>query len=272
MCVNTQFYAVNGMTTISTANANLNGSGVLGTVYTVGAFSGAVVSSVIIKAIGATTLGMVRLFVNDGSSTFLWREIEVEAINPNVQVQSFEAVINEELFLDTGYTLYASTQNAESFNIVANVNNWTNCNCSNICSCSDMQIFGNTGMVQIATANANLDGTGALGTVLTSPSANPLSYGTFIVAANIKAIETTSIGMVRLFLNDGISATNYLIKEVNIPSCLVTNIEPAYRANVFLGFALAPGAILKASTQIAEHFNVVLNVNDWVNCPCPQNP
>ncbi len=53
----------------------------------------------------------------------------------------------------------------------------------------------NTGMATISTANANLDGTGTLATVLTA-SAN----GTFIKSVIVEAKGTVNIGMVRLFV------------------------------------------------------------------------
>jgi hypothetical protein len=70
------YTANTGFATISTANPNLDGSGALENVITAAA-NGTVIQSLVIKALGATTPGMVRLFLYDGTNTKLIREIPV---------------------------------------------------------------------------------------------------------------------------------------------------------------------------------------------------
>jgi len=112
-----------GMVQISTANTNRDGTGTLGTVIT-GATDGTRITRIVVKAIVTTTAGMVRLFIEDGSSNIhLWREVVVTAITVAASVGGFVAVLefldDRALILPSGYMLKASTHNAETFNVIA---------------------------------------------------------------------------------------------------------------------------------------------------------
>ena len=104
---------------ISTANTNRNGTGTIGTVFT-GGSSGSRIDDIYIVATGTTTAGVVRLFLNDGTTSYLWQEILVTAITPSTTVQVFSAsLLNQALILATSsWSLRASTNNAETFNIL----------------------------------------------------------------------------------------------------------------------------------------------------------
>ena len=104
---------------ISTANTNRNGTGTIGTVFTGGA-SGSRIDDISIVATGTTTAGVVRLFINDGTTSYLWQEILVSAITPSTTVQVFSfTLLNQALILaSSSWSLRASTNNAETFNIL----------------------------------------------------------------------------------------------------------------------------------------------------------
>ena len=105
-------------TSVSTANTNRNGTGTIATVFTAGS-SGSRIDDIFIVATGTTTAGVVRLFVNDGTTSWLWQEIIVPAITPSTSVAVFSAaLLNQSLILENGYSLRASTNNAETFNIL----------------------------------------------------------------------------------------------------------------------------------------------------------
>lgn len=113
-----------GAVAISTANTNRDGSGTIGTVFTADATDGSLVDHIDIQAIGTTTAGVVRLYVHNGSSAFLWKEILVTAITPSTTVEAFRATLDcskpeNRLVLPAGWSLRASTHNAESFNVHA---------------------------------------------------------------------------------------------------------------------------------------------------------
>jgi hypothetical protein len=104
---------------ISTANTNRNGTGTIGTVFT-GGSSGSRIDDISIVATGTTTAGVVRLFLNDGTTSYLWQEILVSAITPSTTVQVFSfTLLNQALILaSSSWSLRASTNNAETFNIL----------------------------------------------------------------------------------------------------------------------------------------------------------
>ena len=85
--------------------------------FTAGA-SGSRIDDIYITATGTVTAGVVRLFLNDGTNTYLWREILVPAITPSTTVSVFNAaLLSQGLILANTWSLRASTNNAETFNI-----------------------------------------------------------------------------------------------------------------------------------------------------------
>lgn len=114
-----------GMAQIATANAARDGTGTLGTVFTAGA-SGSRIDAILLKATAATTAGMVRLFVSDGTNHRLITELPVQAQTPSGTAPGWEAQLTTgnlsqvlPLVMPNGYSLRASTHNAESFNVIA---------------------------------------------------------------------------------------------------------------------------------------------------------
>lgn len=108
----------NGSGQISVANTNRNGTGTLVTVFT-GATNGSRVDDIYIVATGTTTAGVVRLFISDGSNIRLWQEILVTAITPSTTVAVWSyTLLNQALLLENGWSLQASTNNAETFNVL----------------------------------------------------------------------------------------------------------------------------------------------------------
>jgi len=108
----------NGSGQVSTANTNRNGTGTLVTVFT-GATNGSRIDDIYIVATGTTTAGVVRLFISDGTNIRLWQEILVTAITPSTTVQVWSyTLLNQALLLENGWSLQASTNNAETFNVL----------------------------------------------------------------------------------------------------------------------------------------------------------
>lgn len=110
-----------GMTQISTANTNRDGTGTIGTVVA-GASGGRRVTRVVVQATGTTTAGMVRFYLYDGTNTRLYRELSVTATTPSATVQAFrgEVVLPPEFALPTAtWELRASTEKGETFNVIA---------------------------------------------------------------------------------------------------------------------------------------------------------
>lgn len=114
-----------GSAQISTANTNLDGTGTIETVFTAGT-SGSRIDAINLKAVGTTTAGMVRLFIHDGTNARLFAELPVISLTPGASTPAFEAQLNTNTFtqvlpliLPTGFSLRASTHNAETFNVIA---------------------------------------------------------------------------------------------------------------------------------------------------------
>jgi len=105
--------------TVSAANTARDGTGTVVTVLTAGTNFGSVVDLITIEAQVATTAGVIRLFVHNGSAFFLWKEILVTAITPSTTLAAFRTEVSRSdglpvLVLPAGYSLRASTHNAEA--------------------------------------------------------------------------------------------------------------------------------------------------------------
>ena len=105
---------------VSAANTNHDGTGTIVLVFTAGLY-GSRVHRLRVKAAVTTTAGMVRLFIDDGASKFLYKEIPISAITISATVEAFVwelQLANEDaIVLPTGYKIYASTHNAEAINV-----------------------------------------------------------------------------------------------------------------------------------------------------------
>jgi hypothetical protein len=121
---------------------------------------------------------------------------------------------------------------------------------------AETQYTANTGLVKISTANSNRDGTGTLGTVLTGAS-----NGTLIKNVFIKATGTTSQGMIRLFVYDG--SNTRLLREIDVDPVTPSATDFSFVERVSLDFVLKSGHILKASTEIANNFNIIAEGLDF---------
>jgi len=108
-----------GSAAISTANTNRDGTGTIGSVLT-GSANGTKVNEIRIKATGTTTAGMVRLYIYNGTTNFLFLEQAIAAVTPSASVKTEEYTLTfDNLVLPATYQLRASTHNAEGFNVLA---------------------------------------------------------------------------------------------------------------------------------------------------------
>lgn len=103
---------------VTTANTNRNGTGAIVTVFTAGA-NGSRIDDISIDATGTVTAGVVRLFINDGTTSYLFQEILVTATTPSTTVAVWNTtLLNQAIIIPSGWSLRASTNNAETFNII----------------------------------------------------------------------------------------------------------------------------------------------------------
>lgn len=114
-----------GAATVSAANTARDGSGTLVDVLSAGA-SGTRIDAINIKATATTTTGTVRIFIYNGTTSFLLTEASVLAVTVSATQPAFETALYwpEGLILPPGYKIKASTEKAESFNIFARGGNF----------------------------------------------------------------------------------------------------------------------------------------------------
>ena len=125
----TQYTTNYGFAQISTANTNLDGTGTTVLAYTAGTsatYNGSSLSSIIIKGTKTTKPGMVRLFISDGTTKYLFTEVFVPSVAASATDQAFEQTIAFEnnYELQAKYFIYAATETAQSYNVAINGNDW----------------------------------------------------------------------------------------------------------------------------------------------------
>jgi hypothetical protein len=116
-----------GTANVSTANAARTVTGVTGLVsLLVAGADGTRIDRIRVKATAATTSGMIRIWGYSGSGDAqLLFEIPVSAVVPSATLASFEAYVDVAYEnLPAGHTLYASTEKAEAFNVMAFGGDW----------------------------------------------------------------------------------------------------------------------------------------------------
>lgn len=259
MAAETQYTANTGKVLISTANSNLDGTGTLGTVLTA-ASNGTLIKAITVKAQVNTTEGMVRLFLFDGTNTRLIQEISIPTVTKSATTPAFEYKWDCSIPLKSGWILKASTQNSESFNIIAEGLDWAYYGAS--VRPESTNFTANTGSALISTANSNLDGTGTLGTILTAGASGSGWKGTRVEKISIKALGNVTKGMIRIFISGG--GTINLLTEIPVPLLTRSSTEPSFSYMTNLGgLQLQADYILKASTENAESFAIVVEGNDW---------
>ena len=109
----------NGIAQVSVANPARDGTGTLQTVYTAGA-NGSRIDSLQVQAVATITSGMIRFFISDGTQNRLILELPVLATTPSATIPAWGASVefNNGLILQANWQLKASTNNAETFNII----------------------------------------------------------------------------------------------------------------------------------------------------------
>lgn len=111
----------------------------------------------------------------------------------------------------------------------------------------------NTGTALVSVANPNLDGTGTIETVLTATG-----NGTLVKNIIVKAIESTTRGMIRIFISGSFGGSSFtvLIDEIEVPAVIKSSIANAFEKVYDVDYYLPSGALLMASTEQDENFIV----------------
>lgn len=111
---------VNGQ--LTTANPNKDGTTGAYVTLVTGTAAGTKVNQIDITALGTTTIGMIRMFVYDGTTTRLFKEITVPVDTASATDPGWtNSVRPTNLILTTSQTLKLSTEKSEVFDVVASV-------------------------------------------------------------------------------------------------------------------------------------------------------
>lgn len=126
----TSYTANTGVNIIQTANPNLDGTGTTVLIYSASSASGMMgseITSIIIKATEKISPGIVRLFVDNGKQKLLFCEVLIPYSTPNAFNESFTHTVLAQgsLALKAGYSIYASTENSEKFNVLIEGSDWS---------------------------------------------------------------------------------------------------------------------------------------------------
>ena len=108
---------------VTTAEAALDGSGNVVSVFTAGS-QGSYISNIVIKAIQNTTAGMIRIFTSQSGSYRLLEEVSVTAITKSATVKAFSSTLNLNLSIPSGTSIGVSTEKTESFVITVQGGNY----------------------------------------------------------------------------------------------------------------------------------------------------
>lgn len=114
-----KYTANTGVAIMTTANANLDGTGTISRVLTSAGANGTIVKTITLKGVVSVTRGMVRLYINPTSTPWLISEIEIPAVAQDAIQKTFALSLEVDFLLENGWSLEASTQNAESMTVTA---------------------------------------------------------------------------------------------------------------------------------------------------------
>ena len=259
-----------GIATTELANPFLNGIGNMVTVLTAGS-NGTIIKSIIIKAIEPNVTGIVRLFIRnaDNTVTALYREIPMP-VNPLISatptpapvLPMLEIDLMDELKLNAGFVLLASTQNAAKFNVIAEGLDWHYPETLPDSCCNFIQYIANTGVGIVSVANPNLNG--VTGTYVPIFTASSTANGSIIKSITIAALQSTSInGMVRLFISTDEGEPYNLMMEIMVPQTNQSAFVPSFKVLMKENYHLQPKYIIGATTQTGDAFAITIEGEDW---------
>jgi len=208
---------------------------------------------------------MIRLFAKRiGQTTNLLAEYRVYPVTRSGRDIAFQQVIPLNYTLQDGEELIVSTQVADTFNIIAEAFDISYSSTAAYLA-SSMELTANAGSGSVSTANPNLDGaTGAYDFIYTATSGGS-DKGSVITSIVIKARQTTTPGMVRLFVMDT-SGMNpgVLFTEVEIPAVTQGGTLKTFSCEALSGsFCIPPGYTIMASTENSEVFSILVEGSDW---------
>lgn len=253
---------------VKVANPNLDGSGTITQIFGAGG-AGSTLKSVIIKStLPTTAAGMIRLYITSpsGGGTVLFKEVNVPIVPtsptttiPQPVLPTFSAYVPCNLPLEAGSTISASTQIGGSFNVITeSLDAIAPAPLPPTC-CNFKEEFPSSGVGKVSIGNPNLDGTGPITDIYTAPAG---FNGSLITGISIDALQSTSIGMLRLFIKSG--SNYFLMNEIPIPQSNQSGTQQSYKVELPMHYNLRAGDSISASTQNSESFGISVFAQKWM--------
>jgi hypothetical protein len=110
----------------------------------------------------------------------------------------------------------------------------------------------------LSAANANRNGSGTIVNLFNAAAL----VGSRIERLVVTATGTTTVGMIRFYIHDGVNTDIRL--EASVTAITPSATLQAFRYEISnLGWILAPGKSLRASTDRAEEFRVIVEGGDF---------
>jgi hypothetical protein len=252
------YAARNASVTINTSNQDLDGNGAMSSLITASS-NGTLIKTIIIKAQVTTQPGMVRFFINSGGSKRLLTEITISTVTISSRDASFYEIIQLGYLLKAGDSFEVSTETNDTFNIIMDA---LDISYYSTYREDTAYVNANTGVNVVSTANGNLNGGGAIQSIITGGG-----QGCVISSIIVKGQMTTSPGMVRFFIDD--SSGWVLFAELPIPAVTQGATQQTFiRELISYGsMTIGPGVIIGASTQVNQTFSIIMEGADWDYLP-----
>lgn len=104
---------------ISSADTSRTAPTNVGTLVTAGS-SGSRIDELTVTAAGTSTANIVRVFLYNGSTYYLYQEILISAITPSASVAAFTTTLTFNSFvIPSGWSVRVTTNNAETYHVSA---------------------------------------------------------------------------------------------------------------------------------------------------------
>lgn len=113
-----------GQGTITAANSNLDGSGILVDILTA-TENGTEIKSITIASLGSTKEDIVRFFIADGTDYYLWMEIVIPPSTQASFIPSLKIELREEFKLESRFIIAASTNIGQPYAITIQGTSWS---------------------------------------------------------------------------------------------------------------------------------------------------
>lgn len=103
---------------VATANTNRDGTGTLVSLIT-GVAAGTRINEISVQATVTTTIGMVRIYLYDGTNYRLWDEVAIPVATVSASVKGIRVATtyNNLILPSASWQLFASTHNGEAFTV-----------------------------------------------------------------------------------------------------------------------------------------------------------